>query len=82
MSDRGEWCDKPIETYHASGQLEDEIYTAGLLNGLSVARSFDGLSRLGSLSALLGSPQLGGGGSGPTRLEFPGACYHAINRGM
>ncbi len=55
MSDRGEWCAKPIETYHASGQLEDEIYTTGLMNGLSVARGFDALSRLGSLSALSAS---------------------------
>lgn len=39
-------------TYNPFGQLEDEAYTAGLLNGLSLDRSFDSLARLSSLSAL------------------------------
>jgi RHS repeat-associated protein len=39
-------------TYNTFGQLEDEAYTAGLLNGLSLDRSFDSLARLSSLSAL------------------------------
>jgi RHS repeat-associated protein len=38
--------------YHASGQLEDETYTSGLLNGLAVDRSFDSLHRLSSLAML------------------------------
>ncbi|MFZ5697748.1 MAG: type IV secretion protein Rhs, partial [Pseudomonadota bacterium] len=38
-------------SYHASGQLQDEIYSAGLLNGLSVTRGFDSLARLSTLSA-------------------------------
>jgi RHS repeat-associated protein len=36
-------------TYDASGQLKDEDYTAGLLNGLGVHRTFDSLARLGSI---------------------------------
>lgn len=40
-------------SYHASGQLQDEVYSSGLLNGLSVARGFDPLARLSSLSASL-----------------------------
>jgi RHS repeat-associated protein len=44
--------------YHASGQLQDETYTAGLLNGLAVNRSFDSLARLGSTSALSASSVL------------------------
>jgi RHS repeat-associated protein len=45
-------------SYHASGQLEDEVYTAGLLNGLSVDRGYDSLFRLGSVSALSASSAL------------------------
>jgi RHS repeat-associated protein len=37
-------------SYHSSGQLQDEIYTAGLLNGFSVARGFDALQRINSIS--------------------------------
>ena len=37
-------------TYHASGQLQDEVYASGLLGGLSVNRSFDALARLSGLS--------------------------------
>jgi RHS repeat-associated protein len=37
-------------SYHASGQLEDEIYTSGLLNGFVVDRSFDSIHRLSGVS--------------------------------
>ncbi len=45
-------------TYDASGQLKDEDYTAGLLNSLGVHRTFDSLSRLGSVSAISASSAL------------------------
>ncbi|MBL9215485.1 MAG: type IV secretion protein Rhs, partial [Opitutaceae bacterium] len=37
-------------SYHATGQLEDEVYTAGLLDNHSVERSFDGTHRLSAIS--------------------------------
>ncbi len=37
--------------YHASGQLQNENYTAGLLDGTGVTRTFDTLDRLASVSA-------------------------------
>ena len=37
--------------YHASGRLQDETYTAGLLNRLAVNRTFDALHRTAGLSA-------------------------------
>lgn len=37
---------------HASGELEDENYTSGLLNGFAIDRSFDSLQRLSGLTAL------------------------------
>lgn len=43
-------------SYHASGQLEGETYTGGLLLGLAVERSFDGLHRPSGISALGGQP--------------------------
>jgi hypothetical protein len=43
-------------SYHASGQLEDEIYSAGLVRGLSVERDDDSLSRLATISSANGSP--------------------------
>lgn len=36
--------------YHASGQLETESYTSGVLSGLAVNRSFDSLYRLSGLT--------------------------------
>lgn len=39
-------------SYHASGQLEDEAYTSGLLDGFTVDRGFDSLQRPGSLALL------------------------------
>lgn len=36
--------------YHASGQLEDETYTTGTLNGFTVDRSFDALHRLSGVA--------------------------------
>ncbi len=41
-------------TYHASGQLEDEGYTSGLLAGVGLDRSFDALHRLSGLAVLTG----------------------------
>ncbi|MBK8856136.1 MAG: RHS repeat-associated core domain-containing protein [Opitutaceae bacterium] len=41
-------------TYHASGRLENESYTAGFLASMAVHRSYDALSRLTNL-AVLGS---------------------------
>ncbi len=38
--------------YHATGALEDEVYSAGLLAGLGVDRSFDSLAKLSGLSVL------------------------------
>ena len=35
--------------YHASGQLQDETYTAGLMNTLAVNRTFDSLNRVHGL---------------------------------
>jgi len=57
-------------SYHASGQLEDETYTSGLLNGLSVDRSFDSLHRLSGLSAL----------SATSVLNPAGYSYDAASR--
>lgn len=39
------WAYDPV-----SGQLQNETYGSGLLNGLSVGRNFDGLNRLSGLS--------------------------------
>ena len=36
--------------YYVSGQLQDETYTAGLMNTLAINRTFDGLNRLHGLS--------------------------------
>ena len=38
-------------TYSTFGQSEDETYTAGLLNGLALDRTYDGYARLQTLSA-------------------------------
>lgn len=45
-------------TYDTSGQLKDEVYTGGLLDGLAVHRTFDSLFRLDSVSALSASSAL------------------------
>jgi RHS repeat-associated protein len=42
--------------YHANGQLDTEIYSGGLLAGLSLDRDFDSLSRLSGVSALSSQP--------------------------
>jgi RHS repeat-associated protein len=39
-------------TYHASGQLQDELYVSGLLIGQSVERDFDSLQRLSELTGV------------------------------
>lgn len=44
--------------YHASGQLEDESYTAGLLSGQSIDRTFDALHRLQQIAAPSVTPTL------------------------
>jgi len=36
--------------YNASGPLEDEVYTTGALNGITIDRSFDSMGRLSGLA--------------------------------
>lgn len=45
-------------SYHTNGQLEDEIYSSGLLSGISVGRDYDALARLSAVTAANGTPAI------------------------
>jgi RHS repeat-associated protein len=45
-------------SYHPSGQLEDEAYIAGLLNGVTVDRGYDSLFRVSSVASLPSLPSV------------------------
>lgn len=65
-------------SYHASGQLEDETYTAGALNGSVIDRSFDGYHRFGGVDAKSGAVTL----SSSTWAYDEASRPHTITSGL